>query len=120
MSETHGSDANIFRVNRNFVLAERFGGAFAALPGARHMAKKPVATTTTEAPPRREYHRTDKGKDLLPRPGSKRAIAWDLLVANEGKPLEEAVAAINAAKAGAITGRNLLGWARKAGLIEIA
>ena len=57
------------------------------------------------------------GKTLTARPGSHRAIAWGVLAAHEGKPEVDAIAAINQAKAGSITGRNLIGWARKAGLI---
>lgn len=63
------------------------------------------------------YRLTEKGKALTSRPGSHRATAWAVLVAHAGKPEADAVAAINKAKAGSITGRNLIGWARKEGLI---
>lgn len=91
------------------------------------MARKTKAadattTTTTEAPAAPEpktYTVTEKGAALAPRPGSLRAQAWALVVQHAGEPDGQAAvaAALKAEPIGAISGTNLFGWARKAGLV---
>jgi hypothetical protein len=67
------------------------------------------------------YSLTPAGAAFTARPTSKRHAAWQLLLASAGQPggLATMQAAVNTAKHGTITGRNLLGWARKAGLVVL-
>lgn len=86
------------------------------------MARKTATQTAPEAPAAeapKTYTITDKGKSLVARPGSHRANAWALVVEHAGKPGGQAAvaAALKAEPIGAITGTNLFGWARKAGLV---
>ena len=89
-------------------------------------AAKPAATTPPAPAAKPEpkalapYTLTDAGKALAPRPGTARDAAWAILVRHAGKPdgasrLKAEIA--TTPNVGAITGANLLGWARKAGLV---
>lgn len=87
---------------------------------------KPAAAPAPAAPASpapAAYTLTEAGGKLAPRPASHRYTAWQVVRAHAGKPggYAAAVAAINAkAGIGSITGRNMLGWALKAGLIARA
>ena len=91
------------------------------------MARKPSAPAKAAPAAKPEpkapapYTLTEKGKALAPRHATARAAAWAVLVRHAGKP--DGAASLKAELAttpnvGAITGANLLGWARKAGLVD--
>ena len=97
-----------------------------AAPKAPKVTKAPAkaAPAATPAAPEPKapvpYTLTDAGKALAPRHATARAAAWAILVRHAGKP--DGAASLKAEIAttpncGAITGANLLGWARKAGLV---
>lgn len=89
-----------------------------ATKGKGKAPAKAAPKAPTKAAPA-TYTLTDKGKALAPRPESDRARAWVHVVEHAGKPGGAAKArdAIGKGKYGAITGANMLGWARKAGLV---
>lgn len=88
------------------------------------MARKTATKTapeaaTPEAPAPKTYTLTEKGTAMVARPGSHRAAAWALVVQHADQPDGQAAVAkaLKDQPIGAITGTNLFGWARKAGLI---
>lgn len=90
-----------------------------AAPAKAAPKAAPAKAAPVAAPAPATYTLTDKGKALAPRPESDRARAWVHVVEHAGKPGGAAKArdAIGKGKYGAITGANMLGWARKAGLV---